>query len=604
MSEGRLVDGSFDWANGVDSSKTSTVQGPANPNGLPRTMLAWLNSGTVRDGCIGPRYGWTRLARVHDGSAYYQVGYLYEQLLGNPYLMLSIGGFIYQVRVDTDNSVHQITNSSSVDGRGQSLVNPSKQLHGYMVQGEQFLVIQAGDWQVNQAGTNPMWWDGNGMTRSYGLNSPGNPVELPPALSMVYYQDRIWYSNNNVYTAGDIVGGPSGTSAYKFTDSILRVTENPLAIGGDGFRIPSNAGTIIGMSYPAVIDTTLGQGDLYVFTRKKVYGLQVPISRNDWIAANNNNMPRQYVAVQRYGAVSDRSITPVNADLFYASPEPGIRSLAAATRYYDQPGNVAISQNIQRALNFTTPQLMNASTGINFDNRLLMGILPVQTPVGTAYQGLAALNFDLISTIQEKHPPSWEGIFEGFDVLQLFEGDFGGIPRAFAVVHNRSDHWIEVWELTTTARQDSGSSLSRVQWQFETPAFNFALERDLKELDGGELWIDRISGTVEMTVEFRTDADACWNPWVQVQFCAAATTCETVTNPICYPTQPFCEGQKFPLGLPKPKSPGCMEMNQRPATVGYQFQLRVTIKGFCRIRGIILYALPKKHEPFYNVKCQ
>ena len=108
-----------------------------------------------------------------------------------------------------------------------------------------------------------------------------HPKELPAAGPMVYYQGRIWYAYYRSYTAGDIVGGPSGIPGHRISmrDSILKVTENPLAIGGDGFAVPTQAGNIRALQYAANIDKALGEGTLYVFTRKQIYALDVPISR-------------------------------------------------------------------------------------------------------------------------------------------------------------------------------------------------------------------------------------------------------------------------------------------------------------------------------------
>lgn len=602
------MDGSYDFSQGVDSGRVTTVQSPANPNGLPRTMLAWGNNITVRDGGISPRNGWTQRAIVHDGSALYQGGTLYEPLNGNPYLVFSIGGFQYAVRVDSDNSVVPITTPGLKDGNGSILGNPASQPQAYFCQAEQFLIIQAGDWQTNITGTLPLFYDGNEIVRSQGLPQG----QIPAALSMSYYQDRVFYANGRTVSGGDIVGGPSGNWAFgtkNRTDSVLRVTENPLSIGGDGFTVPGQAGNITALNYNAQLDSTLGQGTLYIFTRKQIYGLFVPITRSDWIAAGSNNQPRMVVAQRRFGTVSERSVTEVNGDLFYFSPEPAIRSLIVATRYFQQWGNVAISKNIQRALKnasgFTPANLMGTATGINFDNRMLMGLIPVQTKVGVAFQGIATLDFDLISTLQVQLPPAWEGLLDGFDVLQLFTGDFSGIQRAFAAVHNRQNDQIEVWELGASGGPKTDQLLntaeSRVQWLAETPAYTFGDEKQLKELDGGELWLDNISGTIEVNVQYRADADACWNNWAQVQFCAARSSCETVANPVCYPLQPFCEGQRFPLGLAKPPSQNNNPLNERPNNVGYQFQIRIQITGACRLRAILLYALPRMSAPFYNL---
>ena len=591
MSEARIADGGYSFESGVDAGRIPTVRSAVNPNGLARGMVAWLTNGTVRGGGITQRPAWTKLCTVVAAAgAAYNSGYLYEPQLGNPYLMLSIGGTIYQVRVDTDNSVLNISHNNG------NLVNPSTP-QGYMTQGEQFLVIQAGDWAVNNAGTLPMFWDGATLRRSLGLG--GGTKELPSALAMAYYQGRLWYSNGRKYTAGDIVDGPSGTAPYQLSDSILKVTENPLAIGGDGFTVPSGAGPITALNYTAQLDSSLGQGNLYIFTRRQIYALVVPVTRTAWIAATGSNQPQQLVAQTKWGTPSERSVVRINGDLFYASMEPAVRSLTVATRYFQQWGNTPISRNIQRALDFTNPILMGLSTGINFQNRLLMGLLPKQGASGTVYQGIGILNFDSISTLQEQLPPAWEGVWEGLDVLQLFEGDFGGQERAFAVVSSRVDSSIQVWELSTANKFENGDN--RVQWQIEFPAYTWGKEFDLKELDGGEIWLDRLYGTVQLNVEYRQDSSPCWQPWLNTQFCAARNTCENITQPICYPVQPYCEGEKFPITLPKPDGQNCNQFDRRPSNLGYQFQVRLTIKGFCRIRGLILFALPKQRQEFQGL---
>ena len=107
-------------------------------------------------------------------------------------------------------------------------------------------------------------------------------AEIPAAGPMVYYQGRLWYAIDRIVSAGDIVGDQSsGTLAYEFRDAILKVTENPLAIGGDGFAVPTNAGSIRGLAFVATQDTALGQGNLIVATRKSLFSLFVGSSRVD-----------------------------------------------------------------------------------------------------------------------------------------------------------------------------------------------------------------------------------------------------------------------------------------------------------------------------------
>ena len=56
------------------------------------------------------------------------------------------------------------------------------------------------------------------------------------------------------------------------------------------------------------------------------------------------------------------------------------------------------------------------------------------------------------------------------------------------------------------------------------------------------------------------------------------------------------------MTLPKPPA-GCDSMGVRPANIGYQFQIRVTILGSCRIRGIMLYAEEKEKDLYGGLAC-
>lgn len=510
---------------------------------------------------------------------------MYEATNALPYPIVAISGRFYSIRIDTDNSVNDIT--------GTLVFPPSQPLY-HFAQGEQFLVVQAGDYT-----TLPAFWDGASMRQSGGLTA--TPKELPAAGPMVYYQGRMWYAYYRQYTAGDIVGGPSGTLPYDFTDSILKVTENPLALGGDGFAVPTQAGNIRAMQYAANLDSALGEGTLFVFTRKQVYALNVPISRTDWAGADDNNQPLQRIVQRTNGGVSDRSIVSVNGDLFYQALDPSIRSLFTALRYFTQWGNTGISANVDRAIRLNDRSLMIYSSAVEFDNYLLNTVLPEQSPQGVIHKGILPLDFDPIATLGEKIPPAWAGLWEGLDILQLLTGDFGGRERCFAVTVSRINQSIQLWELTNDQRFENGDN--RVSWYYESPAWTWGREFDLKKLDGGEIWLDRIFGTVDGTVYYRVDGNPCWQFWHAFQICVSRNSCEDVDNPICYPIDEHREDAKFPVTLPTPPSPPeCEPLNHRPMTIGHQFQVKIELKGWCRIRGLIVYATPVIKQPFQDLE--
>lgn len=435
-----------------------------------------------------------------------------------------------------------------------------------------------------------------------GATPNPNPInEIPAATCMEYYMGRVWYAQDRKYTAGDIVQGEQGTAAYDFRDSVLKVTENPLAINGDGFVIPANDGNITAIKHAAAIDAALGQGRLFVFSRKAVYALQVPVTRNDWISATSNNQPLQTVVQLINGAVGDRCVVPVNGDLFYQSLEPGIRSLMEAVRYFQQWGNIEISANEQRILNFNDRSLMHVSTGIQFNSRLWQSALPKRTPQGIVFQAIVPLDFIPISGFNQQKMPNWEGMYEGLQILQMFTGVFGGRERAFAVVVSNEAATlgnIELWEFTEERQESNG----RVIWLFESPAYTWGKEFDLKRIVGCEIWADKLSGTVDFQLEFRPDGMACWTKWHVWKKCSPRNSAENCINPISYPLTPCLDSYVSTMTMPKPPTV-CAQAMMRPVNQGYQFQVRLIVKGYCRIRGLMLYAEPMGRKLYEKITC-
>lgn len=589
------TDGSMDWTNGVDSGKTPLLQSASNPNGLRRDQVAWLVNGTCRGGALAQRATWKRLTTIADGTQIFQGATIYEPANGLPYLLALVGGRL--LRVDC------LAGAAPVDlSAAYGLLMPAGVDQAYFCQGEEFEVIQAGD-----LATNPLFWydatpgPGQLLRRSNGFVAVGDPTnEIPAAGPMDYYQGRLWYGQERTYSAGDIVGGAAGTAPFAERDAILHVTENPLAAGGDGFTVPTFAGNIRGLAHAAFLDTTLGTTPLFVFTSKDVYGLSVPTTRNDWIAATANNQPQQRVMQKRWGSPAARSLVAANGDIYYQTLEPGVRSLAMAVRFFNQFGNTPISRNVNRALGFNDRSLLRFGSGMLFDNRVWQTCLPYQTPVGVAHKGVLPLDFDLVSSLQDKLSgagiPAWEGFYDGLNHLQLVSYEFGGLERAFSVVY-AADGTVQLWELSVADRFENGDN--RVEWKIEFPAFPFKDVTKVKELQAADIWVDTLWGTVDFTLEYKTDFDPCPRFWDKWQKCVARNTCEDVNNPICYPVEPLGEGWELPMTVGHPFRGGD-SLGNRPAYKGHFFQPILTIKGYCRVRGILLYASPVEESLYRN----
>lgn len=230
-----------------------------------------------------------------------------------------------------------------------------------------------------------------------------------------------------------------------------------------------------------------------------------------------------------------------------------------------------------------------------------MSTLPYQTPVGVAHRGIIPLDFQIISNFSKKLPPAWEGMLEGLQFLQLLVGDFGGLQRAFAVVLGEVSNQIEIWELTSQTFRDNGDN--RILWRAEFPSYAWNDEFQLKKLVGAEIWLDNINGTVDFDWEYRPDSSACWYPWHKFRICSARDCRESDVIPCPdYPIQPFCGSNRFPISLPVPPAE-CDGNNNRPSSIGYNFQPRCTIKGQCTIRGLLVYAEKQLLNKYRNLVC-
>lgn len=600
-----LTDGSLSFEAGVDSSKPTTIQTTQTPNGIGRNGLVWAMNATMRGGTIRPRDGWVRVGRVHDGSAWYQGGALYESASGEWHLITSIGGVIYKVSPDWNWA--PINLSALYTDPTHNLYNPSYPRKAYFAQGEQFLVIQAGD-----GATKPIFYDGTWIWRSLGITNPAVPSPapnvntIPAAYAMCYYCNRLWYANGRTVSAGDILYADSGTNIaptyYHGRDSILNVTESPLCFGGDGFTVPTEAGNIRALSYAVNFGSPTGQSALLIFTDREIYSLQVPITRSAWTgydAATGATQVQMDVMQIANSSVSDSCVVPVNGDLFYQTSEPGIRSLSLSLRYFNQWANTKISANMRRVLERNDRSLLYAASGVLFNNRLFQTSLPFLTPQGVCHSALSVMDFEIISSWRSENTPAWEGVFTGLNILQVFGGNMAGRERMFALAVSESDGGIDLWEMVEGNRFDYNDT--RITWQFETPSFNFNNILETKRLTSAEIWCARLFGKTRFKVEWRTDNEACWRMWYEWDECTPRNYREAGEVQIPYGSD-YGESYRR-MVLPRPPTGGCLPATEQPADIGKQFQLRITITGFCEIRGVFVKAVPFPEKSFQNIVC-
>lgn len=385
------------------------------------------------------------------------------------------------------------------------------------------------------------------------------------------------------FLESDLVGGSSGSPAYNYRDAVLKVTENEFLFGGGSFSIPGNVGDIQSMTFPPNLDTSLGQGPLQIGTPSKFFSCQVPTDRTVWESMTN---PLLTVSLSGKGSLGQYGTIAVNSDTYFRALN-GIGSLVLARRDFNKPGNTPISREMQRVIDADNIELLNHSTAVEFDNRVLMGCLPTQGPLGVYHQGIIVQNLDPVSSLRGKAPEIYDGLWTGLQAFQFISGKFSGDERAFAFCFETFTNKIVLMELRQSGEDEFDNSTTPITWGFETASLFKDVKKkgdfDEVELVDGELWVSHIQGVVNIQTWYRPDYSECWIPW------HSFSVCGTPNDPKQYRPR---------LGLGEPDVKKCDPVTNRPFRIGATFQLRVQITGACKVRGGFLKATPVA-EPYW-----
>lgn len=429
--------------------------------------------------------------------------------------------------------------------------------------------------------------------------------EIPPCVFGTYGWGRIWVAlqDRRTFAAGDLVYGPSGTASMGYRDAILKFTENDFLNEGGYFGVPFNAGLITSMQFLATQDTSLGVGVLLVGTTNMVFSVNAPVDRTTW---KNLEFPIQTVSLLDYGPTGPRFPVSVNGDMWYRSPD-GIRSFIVARRDITTWGNTPVSREVDEILSFDTKSLLYYGSALLFDNKLFATASPYFTDVGVTHRGVVCLNFDLISSLRGKLPPSWEGIQTGLPILQLLKGTINSTERMFAFVEDAGD--VELWEfkpVATDAYYDTFTEVSggertitrtAIQPYLETRSCDFTSPFVPKILNMGEVFLDELVDTVVLRIKFRPDQYPTWIDWSTITLCSNVSQC-TLTPPGAFSCTVWKNRAKqyaARITIPSPSS-ACNTIASIPLNRGHEFQFRLELTGSARIRKFRAQAIPQPQE--------
>ena len=390
--------------------------------------------------------------------------------------------------------------------------------------------------------------------------------QLPVARLGVYGMGRNWLvlPDGKSYLASDMVGDSSGTLGLGFRDAVLNMTENTFIKGGGAFRVPDVA-QIRALIFVATLDASLGQGPLQVLTPNLIFSCNAPVDRTTWQSLTN---PIQTVSLISNGGLSHWATVMANGDLITRALD-GLRSLILARQEFTSWGNVPMSREVQPTLDADDKSLLQFTSAIVFDNRLLLTANPVSGPLGVYHDTLVALNFDPLSSLRGKAPAVYDGLWTGLNVLKLVKGTFAGVERAFAFAYNPQTQLIELWEILPSGAAHLDNGTGQITWLFASPVLDFGQKdprsRSFLRLADGEMYLDDIQGPLSIQAFFRPDYDTAWHPW------------NAWSVPASPPYQPR-------MGLGEPPTDADPATN-RPWREGYSFQVRFIIQGHAIFKG-------------------
>lgn len=555
-----------------------TTQPAGMNDGISRFRLgpdqaALLINATTRGDFVRQRPGWDRIMTVlPSGLGFFQHLSWYRTDAGRVFLIVVAGGRFF--RVDpVELSVLEIT----IPGDR----NPFTLAKGWSVQAEQF-------WVYNDGQTLPFIWDGGNARRA-------GKGELLPGTVLAYVQGRIWYAlpDGRSFRAGDLVGSDSGTAAYNYRDAVLKETENTYLNEGGNFSVPSEAGEIVAMRAPTILDTSQGQGPLLVLCENDAFSVNTPVDRTVWKSVN---YPIQTVSLTGRGGYAQGSCINVSGDVWFRSQvngdADGISSFVVARRQFNDLGNVPQSFEVSHALSFDQQNLLVYGSAGVYDNRLLMSFSPAFSNAGVYHRGLVALDLSPKNSIRAKAPPSYDGLWTGLNILAVCPTTLGLYALVLAGNGN-----FDLWKLSKNKITDNNgpitwSHIPRALFQDVSP--NGTLGRTLKRLEAAEYEYDQLQGNVTFKTSWAPDSYPCLAEWAQWSECL--TMCDT--EPQCPPSLNFQPGYQPSKKLPTPPDV-CATGAERPLRNFYTLQLRTDITGAARLLGLRVGATLQQ-EPKYE----
>lgn len=410
----------------------------------------------------------------------FQCATFYDPSLGVDMLVASIGGRLF--------SIVPRRTTADVTELYLDKQNRSNIPKAWMVQADRFHITQDGE-------NTPIIFDGVTARRA-------GSDEIFTGTIMAYGLGRIVLVGKNfrdIYF-GDLYGSHVGEPGL----SVLKFTETTFLSEGGAASLPFTMGHAKGAIFFPEQDTTMGQGELLVFAEKGMASFFLDLPRDQWKTSKF-----QAMGLIDIGATGDRTLTPVNSDVWFRSFD-GWRTYRQARSEAKGWFQLPLSTEVSNFTDVETPELLEFGSSIHFNNRLICTTTPIANNGKPYHNGLLSLDFDVLSSFgQSAHKPAWDGHWSGPKVTQLVEGNFNGERRAFAFALD-DNNLNAIYEITDAYTTDTDGPIS----SYVIPrSFTFNQFFNENSVLRGDIWWENVRENTDVQVWMRPDAYPEWLPW-------------------------------------------------------------------------------------------
>lgn len=510
--------------------------------------MAYNQDGTFLSGDTGHYESQNNfLGGVFQGAGYYAPRNLPECF------MVSVSGRLYQL-VPNANVGWSVT-EIPLERR-----NSSRKRLAYMQQADRFHITQDGEGRA-------IIYDGIKARRA-------KQDEVPVGTIMAYGMGRlIVIKNRNIYF-GDLYGSHDGTDPG---DSVLKFTESTFLNEGYPAAISFALGRISGAKFTPQQDSSVGDGELLVFAEGGVSSFFLSQPREQW-----KNSAFQRITLINIGGKGHRAIVSINGDLWFRSNE-GWRSYRQARAEINGWARLPMSSEVRDYVDADTVKLLGYGSAITFDNRLIATCTPRPNKRRTYHKGMLVLDFDVLSSFGETLKPAWDGHWTNLRVIQLSEGSFKGVQRAFAFALG-GDGQNQLYELTKNGTRDYNGA---IPCEIVGRSMDFKFPYNEAELYGADAWFSDIRDPIAPVLTYRPDQQPDWQLWHTMNEVSPVGTCQDLT---CggVPTIRY----NFAPRKTFPKPPNvCDSYTGRRMSLGFEFQPRLTWTGHAKLHRFRLQAM-------------